>query len=124
MTARDPAMAVLTTRVRGIDVHGVDIDPETRCAHWRSHLDVIAIRFKCCLEWYSCSDCHRELAGHKTILWQTDEFASEAVVCGACGHKLRIDEYLECGSTCTACRAPFNPGCAKHYGLYFDLAHE
>ena len=34
--------------IHGEEVHGVDVDPETRCAHWRSPLDIIAIQFKCC----------------------------------------------------------------------------
>jgi uncharacterized CHY-type Zn-finger protein len=53
-------------------------------------------------------------------VWPTDKFTENAILCGACGHQLSIDEYLACANTCTRCLAAFNPGCAKHYHLYFE----
>lgn len=99
---------------------GVGVDAETRCAHWHSPLDIVAIRFKCCGAWYPCFDCHAETAGHDPAVWPADEFAERAVLCGACGLKLTVDEYLDCSSRCPACRSPFNPGCSKHLHLYFE----
>src|SRR5262245_57900890 len=93
-----------------IEVFGMDVDPQTRCKHWRSKLDIIAIKFKCCGLWYACFECHTKLADHAPEIWPVNEFDEKAVLCGACGHQLTIDEYLNCGSTCPSCKAQFNPG--------------
>lgn len=106
--------------VHGIDVFGVDVDVEIRCAHWNSELDIIAIKFKCCGRWYPCFECHRAVADHDAIVWPASERDSKAILCGACGHHLSIDEYFHCNSTCPACGSAFNPGCAKHHDLYFE----
>jgi uncharacterized CHY-type Zn-finger protein len=45
-----------------------------------------------------------------------------AIVCGACGRELSVDEYLGCEFSCPNCTARFNPGCASHYHLYFEAA--
>lgn len=106
--------------IHGEEVHGVDIDAETRCAHWHSPLDIIAIKFKCCGRWYPCFECHSELAGHSASVWPKGEFVERAILCGACGTKLSIDEYSTCDSTCPTCKASFNPGCSNHFHLYFE----
>jgi uncharacterized CHY-type Zn-finger protein len=102
-------------------VHGVDVDRETRCAHWHSPLDIITIKFKCCGEWYACSECHTGLTGHDPARWQGDEFEERAILCGHCRSRLSIREYLNSHSTCPRCTASFNPACAKHYDLYFEM---
>ena len=103
-------------------VHGIDIDPETRCKHWRSERDVVAIRMKCCGLYYACKDCHAELAGHPIAAWPEREWDAKAVLCGKCGHEMTIREYLDCADACPACAAPFNPGCKLHRHFYFDVA--
>lgn len=105
--------------IHGEEVRGRNVDTETRCAHWRSDLDIIAIRFKCCGEWYPCYDCHAELAGHPAEIWPEEEFDTLAILCGACGRQLAISEYLQSGSVCPECGGLFNPGCENHYHLYF-----
>ncbi len=101
-------------------VTGLDVDPETRCAHYHSERDIIAIRFKCCGEWFPCHACHAELAGHATRVWSKDEFNTRAVLCGGCDHQLTVREYLDCSSVCPNCCRQFNPGCARHYDRYFE----
>src|SRR5688572_33348499 len=108
----------MITLIHGEEVHGVGVDAQTRCAHWNSPLDIIAIKFKCCGRWYPCFDCHKETAGHDTEVWPTDEFDTPAILCGACGRRLTVHEYLACSSTCPACGNPFNPGCTRHRHLY------
>ena len=109
------------TRVVGdVTVIGIDVDPETRCAHYHGHRDIIAIKFKCCGRWFPCHSCHAEFAGHAAEVWPKEEFNTPAVLCGACGHQLSVREYLDCGSACPNCGGQFNPGCAKHYQLYFE----
>ncbi len=109
----------MTRVLHGIAVYGLDVDLQTRCRHWHSRLDVIAVRFACCGAWYACFDCHAAVAGHEPSVWPRTRFDEPAVLCGVCGHQLTVDEYLSCNSTCTACGAPFNPGCELHYDLYF-----
>ena len=101
-------------------VHGVDLDAQTRCAHWRSPLDIVAIKMKCCGEYYACKDCHDALADHAAKVWPSSEFDQKAVLCGACGTELTVREYLACGNTCPVCGAGFNPGCRHHHHFYFE----
>ena len=111
----------MTRQIHGLSVRGIDVDPQTRCAHWHSELDIIALRMKCCGNWFPCYDCHTETTSHTGAVWPLDERATEAILCGACGHTLTIQDYLACESTCTACATPFNPGCATHAHLYFEV---
>lgn len=104
-----------------IDVKGIDVDAETRCAHYHSEIDIIAIKFKCCGEWFPCFDCHAAIADHEPAVWTKEERNKKAILCGACRHHLTIAEYFECGSRCPRCAADFNPGCANHYQLYFEI---
>jgi uncharacterized CHY-type Zn-finger protein len=102
-------------------VCGVELDSETRCAHYRTPLDIIAIRMKCCGVYYACKDCHNSLADHPIQGWPQSEWDQPAVLCGACKTELRIRDYLECENLCPACGAHFNPGCRSHYQFYFQM---
>jgi uncharacterized CHY-type Zn-finger protein len=108
--------------IRGELVHGRLVDGETRCAHYDSVLDLIAIKFKCCGHWFACFECHKEQADHRELQWTRREFGERAVLCGRCGRQLTIREYMQCEFRCPACSTAFNPGCAKHYDLYFEMA--
>ncbi len=101
-------------------VLGLDLDAETRCAHWRSPRDVVAIKMRCCGAYYACKDCHDALAGHPIEVWPKAEWDSPAVLCGVCGTELSIRQYLDCADACPACAAPFNPGCRLHRHFYFE----
>ena len=103
-------------------VVGIDVDDETRCVHYHTALDVIAIKMRCCQTYYACKDCHDALAGHAIEVWPCREWDQTAVVCGACGSQMSIRRYLESGSVCQACGARFNPGCRNHYHYYFEAA--
>jgi uncharacterized CHY-type Zn-finger protein len=100
-------------------IRGVDVDCETRCRHYDSDRDVIAIRFPCCGEYYACHACHAAVADHEAERWSAGAREERAVLCGICGSELPIAEYLDSDHTCPDCGAPFNPGCANHYGRYF-----
>jgi uncharacterized CHY-type Zn-finger protein len=101
-------------------VLGVDVDSQTRCAHYRSPRDIVAIRMKCCGSWYACCDCHAALADHPLQPWPREEWDARAVLCGGCGTQMRIRDYLEAGDVCPSCNAGFNPGCRAHHHLYFE----
>lgn len=104
-----------------IEVKGKVIDNETRCEHYHSLLDVAAIKFKCCNQYYPCFECHEETAGHKTIIWNKNERNAKAILCGVCKKELTIKQYFNCDHECPYCKAKFNPNCSRHYHLYFEV---
>jgi len=106
--------------VHGYSVYGIDVDERTGCAHYRSALDIIAIRFKCCQRYYPCHHCHDVVADHPIKRWNSNEFYNEAVLCGHCGQQLTIQQYLTCNNQCPNCQANFNPGCRLHHDHYFS----
>lgn len=101
-------------------VIGSEVDAQTRCAHYHSELDIIAIKFKCCGQWFPCFECHTENVQHKAKIWAVTEFDTPAILCGGCGYQLNISEYLKSDSVCPQCQSKFNPNCARHYHLYFE----
>jgi uncharacterized CHY-type Zn-finger protein len=102
------------------EVRGIEVDGQTRCVHYRSAVDIVAIKMACCGVYWACKDCHEELAGHAIASWPLEKWDARAVLCGACGVEMTIREYLESGSRCPACGAAFNPGCRKHNHFYFE----
>jgi uncharacterized CHY-type Zn-finger protein len=103
-------------------VLGVNLDPQTRCEHYHGPRDIIAIKMKCCGLYYACKDCHVALSDHQIEVWPESEWDQVAVLCGACGAELTINQYMQSESRCPACRAPFNPKCRNHYHFYFRVA--
>ncbi|MFC7071359.1 CHY zinc finger protein [Halobaculum lipolyticum] len=110
----------MRTRVHGTAVRGVDVGPETGCAHYDGATDVIALRFGCCGEFFACAACHDAVAGHDSEPWPRDRFDDAAVLCGRCGATLAVRTYLDAEFACPECGAAFNPGCAAHYDRYFE----
>ena len=113
---RDPRSAV---NVHGFEVRGVDLDGETRCAHYGTERDVVALKLGCCGTYYACIRCHEELADHDAEPWPIERRDEPAVLCGICGETFAGQEYMGVDS-CPDCGAAFNPGCADHYPLYFE----
>ncbi|NEU10370.1 hypothetical protein GZH53_18745 [Flavihumibacter sp. R14] len=107
------------TKRSPIIVKGNQIDDQTRCIHYHSALDIIAIKFKCCRTYYPCYDCHQAEADHRPERWSKEEWDTKAILCGACKTELTIRQYLDCNYTCPSCKAHFNPGCRNHDHLYF-----
>ena len=107
--------------IHGVEIYGDVVDDQTRCAHYNSPLDIIAIRFKCCGRWFPCRECHDRAEKHDALRWSREEFDSRAIVCGSCGQRLSVREYLTSGASCPACNAAFNPRCANHHHLYFEI---
>lgn len=104
------------------EVRGIELDAQTRCIHYHSAIDIIAIRMKCCSIYYACKDCHVALADHPIEVWPQREWDQHAVLCGACGNELTIAEYMTSSYECPSCHAKFNPGCRSHYHFYFEVA--
>ncbi|MBS4044290.1 MAG: hypothetical protein KGZ59_10780 [Chitinophagaceae bacterium] len=97
------------------------IDDQTRCEHYHSHQDIIAIKFKCCDTYYPCFECHQETTAHQTQVWNKNEFNTLAILCGNCKQEISIKEYLLSNHQCPNCKAKFNPKCNNHYHLYFEV---
>lgn len=102
------------------EVYGVGVRPETRCAHYESERDVIALRLGCCEGFFACHRCHESVTDHESQPWPRERFKEPAVLCGVCATALSVAEYLDSDHTCPACGAEFNPGCRNHYGRYFE----
>lgn len=101
-------------------VKGVAVDEETRCEHYHSEIDRIAIKFYCCGIYYPCFQCHQAVGCGNADVWPAEKAEEKAVLCGACGYELTITEYLACASSCPNCASAFNPGCSLHKHLYFS----
>lgn len=100
-------------------VLGPVVDEMTRCVHYRTEVDIVAIKFACCNEYYPCHLCHEETADHAAQQWKLSERDREAVLCGACGTELTIASYLAT-SECPNCGSAFNERCRLHTHLYFE----
>ncbi|WP_323674693.1 CHY zinc finger protein [Halorubellus sp. PRR65] len=103
------------------EVFGVAVGPATRCAHYDTDRDVVAIRFACCERFYPCHACHDAVADHEATQWPRERFEELAVLCGACATGLSVATYLDCEHACPECGHAFNPGCAAHADRYFDV---
>jgi uncharacterized CHY-type Zn-finger protein len=104
-----------------VPLRGVGVDAETRCLHYNSPVDVVAIRFPCCDTFFPCHACHDDCTDHDAERWPADRFDADAVLCGACEGTLTVAEYLDCEHDCPHCGASFNPGCAAHADRYFAV---
>ena len=52
-----------------MQVYGAVVDEETRCTHYHTEKDIVAIKFKCCDRYYPCYLCHEEYADHPIERW-------------------------------------------------------
>ncbi|MEB5782887.1 CHY zinc finger protein [Staphylococcus pseudoxylosus] len=103
-----------------INVYGSTVDNESRCTHYQTSLDIIAIKFKCCNKYYPCYKCHNEHESHSIQRWDSDEFNEKAILCGVCHHEMTINDYMMI-EACPECDAHFNNRCKYHYHLYFSV---
>jgi uncharacterized CHY-type Zn-finger protein len=103
-----------------IKVRGKLVNEQTGCVHYSSPVDIIAIKFRCCDNYYACYYCHQELEDHDPQVWQKDEFDTKAILCGYCRTELTIHEYFNSGYRCPHCSSSFNPKCRNHNHFYFE----
>ncbi|MCR6108357.1 hypothetical protein HXA34_18835 [Salipaludibacillus agaradhaerens] len=102
-------------------VKGRMIDHETRCVHYHTEVDRVAIKFKCCMTYYPCIECHRETADHPVARWEQKELKEVAILCGSCWKELTIEQYVYGQDYCPFCKAGFNSRCSRHYHHYFAM---
>ncbi|WP_404407483.1 CHY zinc finger protein [Jeotgalibacillus malaysiensis] len=111
-----------TQFIHGHQVYGALTDSETRCAHYHSERDIIAIKFYCCGQYFPCVSCHEESGCGNRQVWPAECFDEKAILCGKCGTELTIHDYLSSDSSCPSCSSAFNPGCSLHKHLYFETS--
>ncbi len=111
---------VLILAKMDVSIKGKVIDDYTRCSHYHSELDIIAIKFKCCDTYFPCYECHQETENHLPKTWNKSEFNKLAILCGECKQEMSINQYLNSEDSCPYCKASFNPKCKNHYHLYFE----
>jgi uncharacterized CHY-type Zn-finger protein len=110
---------MINNNFNNIIVKGKLVNEHTGCLHYHSLADVIAIKFKCCQEYYPCYFCHKEDAAHQPEQWEKTELSAKAILCGVCKSEMTIAQYLTCNYQCPFCKAQFNPDCSNHNHLYF-----
>lgn len=103
-----------------MQIYGNTVDDETRCVHYRTRQDVVAIKFRCCSRFYPCHLCHGEAESHPAGLWPVGEWSERAILCGVCKETMSITEYRQV-TGCPSCHAAFNEGCKLHEHLYFEV---
>ena len=101
-------------------IYGLLVDDQTRCQHYHSPVDIIAIQFKCCGRFYPCYQCHEACENHPMERWKPHEFDTKAILCGVCRQKMSISEYMA-ATACPSCSSMLNAGCKKHFHIYFDV---
>jgi len=102
-------------------IFGIDLRPIAGCTHYHTPLDIIGIQFKCCNKIYACFECHTALEPHSAERWPTEAFATKAILCRNCDYRMSIHDYMLAESRCPRCSSAFNPGCKKHWSLYFEI---
>lgn len=100
-------------------VYGQTVDDATRCVHYGTPEDIVAIKFRCCGRFYPCFQCHAEGEAHPARQWPQAQWSERAILCGECRAELTITEYKR-SSRCPRCGAGFNAGCRLHAHLYFE----
>ena len=85
-----------------VQAQGLLVDHESRCVHYHSDKDIVALQCYECKKYYACYQCHNELESHVFSPYPLN----------------LKEEYTETG-TCPFCNAAFNPACQNHYSIYF-----
>ena len=102
-----------------MQIYGKPVDDQTRCVHYATERDVVAIQFVCCSRFYPCHLCHAETVDHEAAFWPVETRDEHAILCGVCQQTMSITTYFG-ASACPNCAAEFNDGCRLHRHLYFQ----
>ena len=103
-----------------VKAHGSLYDYETRCVHYHSVKDIVAIKFYCCENYYPCYKCHNEDVSHPIKRWPKETFNTLAILCGVCKTDHTIETYLKT-DRCPSCAAQYNEDCRTHHAIYFEM---
>lgn len=98
-----------------IQIYGVGLDEQGRCAHYHQNCDVVALKYAMCRKYYACFSCHDEMEDHAFAATGTEE--KYPVLCGNCKRLLTREQYGQ--GSCPYCGILFNPRCKLHKHIYF-----
>ena len=101
-----------------VQAQGLLVDDESRCVHYHSDKDIVALQCYDCKKYYACYRCHNTLETHTFCPYPLNLKEDRLILCGSCGNTLTYVEYTEKG-TSPFCNAAFNPACQNHYPIYF-----
>ena len=102
-----------------IQINGLLVDDQSRCQHYHSTLDIVALKCSGCLKYYACYQCHDSLEEHSFRAYPCQLKQDKVLICGVCRHEMTIEEYQQ-ALVCSHCHSAFNPACSKHYDIYFE----
>ena len=101
-----------------VQAHGLLVDDESRCVHYHSDKDIVALQCNECQKYYACYQCHNALEDHTFSPYPLRLKQNKPILCGSCKTTLTYEEYTEKGN-CPHCKAAFNPACQSHHLYYF-----
>lgn len=70
---------------------GIGLDSSSRCYHYHTKLDIVALKCSVCQKYYACYKCHDALEEHCFAATKSDE--TFPVLCGSCRQMLTLKEY-------------------------------
>ncbi len=76
-----------------IQVYGDILDEETRCQHYHSERDIIALKCFACQKYYPCFLCHDRYEDHAFLAYPVRRSEDRVVLCGHCRTELTISQY-------------------------------
>ena len=82
-------------------IYGLLVDNESRCQHYHTELDIVALKCFDCLKYYACYQCHDSLEEHSFRAYPCHLKQDKVLICGVYQHA-------------------FNLACSKHYDIYFE----
>ena len=100
------------------EAQGFLVDKQTRCIHYHSELDIIALQCYDCKKYYACYRCHDSLENHPFEPYPLSLIQDKPILCGVCLKLLTYKQYKE-SLSCPFCFSRFNPGCQNHKERYF-----
>ena len=101
-----------------VQAQGVLVDDESRCVHYHTDKDIVALQCYECQKYYACYQCHNALETHTFTPYPLSLKEDRPILCGSCKKILTYEEYSK-KSSCPYCKAAFNPACQNHYSIYF-----
>ncbi|WP_105956605.1 CHY zinc finger protein [Apilactobacillus quenuiae] len=96
-------------------IYGIKVDSQSRCIHYHTKNDIVALMCQQCHKFYACYKCHDELNNHKFKPVKINQ--AKNILCGNCQTLLTYTQYKL--NYCPYCQHRFNPKCIIHQSIYF-----
>lgn len=78
-----------------VEAQGFLVDKQTRCIHYHSKLDIIALQCYDCKKYYACYWCHDSLENHIFEPYPLSLIQDKPILCGVCLKLLTYKQYKE-----------------------------